>query len=94
VHPRWILIRRPGLLRREPRRRVQRRRWGAPIVGGGNCRYTGCAADGGRYSQLFKAACAAAYSYAYDDVTSTITCAAGTAGYIVTFCPSYADVKS
>ncbi|CAL9775075.1 unnamed protein product, partial [Musa acuminata subsp. burmannicoides] len=47
VHPRWILIRRPGLLRREPRRRVQRRRWGAPIVGGGNCRYTGCAADGG-----------------------------------------------
>ncbi|KAJ8460667.1 hypothetical protein OPV22_033593 [Ensete ventricosum] len=47
-----------------------------------------------RYSQLFKAACPAAYSYAYDDVTSTFTCAAGTAGYIVTFCPSSADAKS
>ncbi|RRT34114.1 hypothetical protein B296_00053099 [Ensete ventricosum] len=47
-----------------------------------------------RHSQLFKAACPAAYSYAYDDVTSTFTCAAGTAGYIVTFCPSSADAKS
>ncbi|RWW82558.1 hypothetical protein BHE74_00008975 [Ensete ventricosum] len=47
-----------------------------------------------RYSQLFKAACPAAYSYAYDDVTSTFTCAPGTAGYIVTFCPSSADAKS
>ncbi|XP_018685457.2 pathogenesis-related thaumatin-like protein 3.5 isoform X1 [Musa acuminata AAA Group] len=47
-----------------------------------------------RYSQLFKAACPAAYSYAYDDATSTFTCAAGTADYLITFCPSAADAQS
>ncbi|KAJ3682584.1 hypothetical protein LUZ60_015157 [Juncus effusus] len=39
------------------------------------------------YSQLFKSACPRSYSYAYDDPTSTFTCAGG-ADYLVTFCPS------
>ncbi|KAE8695124.1 Thaumatin-like protein 1 [Hibiscus syriacus] len=38
------------------------------------------------YSQFFKTACPTAYSYAYDDGTSTFTCAA--ADYDITFCPS------
>ncbi|EEC81223.1 hypothetical protein OsI_24266 [Oryza sativa Indica Group] len=38
------------------------------------------------YSRLFKTACPKAYSYAYDDPTSILTCSAG-ASYIVTFCP-------
>lgn len=38
------------------------------------------------YSQAFKNACPRAYSYAYDDSTSTFTCAG--ADYIITFCPS------
>ncbi|XP_078152038.1 pathogenesis-related thaumatin-like protein 3.5 isoform X2 [Carex rostrata] len=38
------------------------------------------------YSQFFKNACPRAYSYAYDDATSTFTCAS--ANYIITFCPS------
>ncbi|XAR61647.1 hypothetical protein NMG60_11016125 [Bertholletia excelsa] len=38
------------------------------------------------YSQLFKNACPRAYSYAYDDSTSTFTCAG--ANYVITFCPS------
>ncbi|KAL5173135.1 Thaumatin-like protein 1 [Glycine soja] len=38
------------------------------------------------YSQLFKSACPRAYSYAYDDATSTFTCAS--ADYRITFCPS------
>uniref|UniRef100_A0A5B6YK31 Putative thaumatin-like protein 1b n=1 Tax=Davidia involucrata TaxID=16924 RepID=A0A5B6YK31_DAVIN len=38
------------------------------------------------YSQLFKSACPHAYSYAYDDGTSTFTCAG--ADYLITFCPS------
>lgn len=38
------------------------------------------------YSQVFKSACPRAYSYAYDDKTSTFTCA--DADYIITFCPS------
>ncbi|CAM0908765.1 unnamed protein product [Alopecurus aequalis] len=37
------------------------------------------------YSRFFKAACPLAYSYAYDDATSTFTCAGG--GYDVVFCP-------
>lgn len=37
------------------------------------------------YSRLFKAACPRAYSYAYDDPTSIVTCTG--ASYIVTFCP-------
>lgn len=38
------------------------------------------------YSEFFKSACPHAYSYAYDDGTSTFTCAA--ADYVITFCPS------
>ncbi|KAL5706482.1 Thaumatin-like protein 1 [Ranunculus cassubicifolius] len=38
------------------------------------------------YSQFFKHACPRAYSYAYDDGTSTFTCAS--ADYVITFCPS------
>ena len=38
------------------------------------------------YSQLFKSACPRAYSYAYDDASSTFTCTG--ADYTVTFCPS------
>ncbi|WVZ78477.1 hypothetical protein U9M48_026181 [Paspalum notatum var. saurae] len=41
-----------------------------------------------RYSRFFKAACPAAYSYAYDDATSTFTCAAAGDGYDVVFCPA------
>lgn len=38
------------------------------------------------YSAIFKSACPKAYSYAFDDATSTFTCSA--ADYIITFCPS------
>ncbi|KAI4327740.1 hypothetical protein L6164_020165 [Bauhinia variegata] len=38
------------------------------------------------YSQFFKSACPRAYSYAYDDGTSTFTCAS--ADYLITFCPT------
>lgn len=38
------------------------------------------------YSEFFKSACPQAYSYAYDDGTSTFTCAA--ANYAITFCPT------
>uniref|UniRef100_A0A5B7C3J9 Putative thaumatin-like protein 1b n=1 Tax=Davidia involucrata TaxID=16924 RepID=A0A5B7C3J9_DAVIN len=38
------------------------------------------------YSEYFKSACPRAYSYAYDDGTSTFTCAS--ADYLITFCPS------
>ncbi|KAL6649578.1 hypothetical protein ACP70R_013802 [Stipagrostis hirtigluma subsp. patula] len=44
------------------------------------------------YSQFFKNACPRAYSYAYDDSTSTFTCAAGT-NYAITFCPSTTSGK-
>ncbi|PKU74708.1 thaumatin-like protein [Dendrobium catenatum] len=37
------------------------------------------------YSRLFKSACPRAYSYAYDDPTSILTCTG--ASYLVTFCP-------
>ncbi|GAB4853188.1 hypothetical protein Ancab_017375 [Ancistrocladus abbreviatus] len=37
------------------------------------------------YSQFFKHACPRAYSYAYDDKTSTFTCAS--ADYMIVFCP-------
>lgn len=36
------------------------------------------------YSKLFKAACPTAYSYAYDDPSSTFTCKG--ANYLITFC--------
>ncbi|KAG8377933.1 hypothetical protein BUALT_Bualt08G0085300 [Buddleja alternifolia] len=39
-----------------------------------------------QYSEAFKSACPHAYSYAYDDKTSTFTCR--DANYIITFCPS------
>ncbi|KAL1309299.1 hypothetical protein HN51_052001 [Arachis hypogaea] len=38
------------------------------------------------YSKVFKSVCPRAYSYAYDDKTSTFTCAS--ADYTITFCPS------
>lgn len=37
------------------------------------------------YSRIFKKACPQAYSYAYDDGTSTFTCIG--ANYLITFCP-------
>uniref|UniRef100_A0A0A9FA19 Thaumatin-like protein 1 n=1 Tax=Arundo donax TaxID=35708 RepID=A0A0A9FA19_ARUDO len=46
------------------------------------------------YSQFFKNACPRAYSYAYDDATSTFTCAGGATTYTITFCPSTTSVKS
>ncbi|PON70710.1 Thaumatin [Parasponia andersonii] len=39
------------------------------------------------YSQIFKNACSRAYSYAYDDKSSTFTCSS-VDGYTITFCPS------
>ena len=57
-------------------------------------RPSSAAATAGTRGARRMAGATAAYSYAYDDVTSTITCAAGTAVYVVTFCPSYADFKS
>ncbi|KAF7851584.1 hypothetical protein BT93_L3581 [Corymbia citriodora subsp. variegata] len=38
------------------------------------------------YSKIFKQACPKAYSYAYDDATSTFTCTG--ADYQITFCPA------
>lgn len=38
------------------------------------------------YSKVFKSACPTAYSYAYDDKSSTFTCAG--ADYLITFCPT------
>ncbi|XP_062218992.1 pathogenesis-related thaumatin-like protein 3.5 [Phragmites australis] len=46
------------------------------------------------YSQFFKNACPRAYSYAYDDATSTFTCPGGDTAYTITFCPSTTSVKS
>ncbi|KAK3154032.1 hypothetical protein QOZ80_2BG0184960 [Eleusine coracana subsp. coracana] len=46
------------------------------------------------YSQFFKNACPRAYSYAYDDATSTFTCAGGDTSYAITFCPGTSSVKS
>ncbi|KAK9071446.1 hypothetical protein SSX86_010015 [Deinandra increscens subsp. villosa] len=43
------------------------------------------------YSEYFKTACPAAYSYAYDDGTSTFTCSS--AGYVITFCPTPANSR-
>ncbi|XP_058220882.1 pathogenesis-related thaumatin-like protein 3.5 [Rhododendron vialii] len=39
-----------------------------------------------RYSEMFKNACPTAYSYAYDDASSTCTCAGS--DYLITFCPT------
>ncbi|KAF8397758.1 hypothetical protein HHK36_016680 [Tetracentron sinense] len=38
------------------------------------------------YSMIFKNQCPQAYSYAYDDKSSTFTCSGG-ANYLITFCP-------
>ncbi|KAL6987217.1 Thaumatin-like protein 1 [Sarracenia purpurea var. burkii] len=38
------------------------------------------------YSEFFKNLCPQAYSYAYDDASSTFTCTSG-ANYLITFCP-------
>lgn len=38
------------------------------------------------YSMIFKSQCPQAYSYAYDDPSSTFTCS-GNPNYLVTFCP-------
>ncbi|XP_015884662.3 pathogenesis-related thaumatin-like protein 3.5 [Ziziphus jujuba] len=38
-----------------------------------------------QYSEIFKNACPTAYSYAYDDATSTCTCSGS--DYLITFCP-------
>eukprot|EP01018_Ginkgo_biloba_P028494 Gb_25511 [translate_table: standard] len=43
------------------------------------------------YSQIFKSACPKAYSYAYDDSSSTFTCTG--ADYTITFCPTMASEK-
>lgn len=40
-----------------------------------------------RYSEIFKNACPRAYSYAYDDKSSTFTCSTSP-DYTITFCPS------
>lgn len=39
-----------------------------------------------QYSEMFKNACPTAYSYAYDDASSTCTCTGS--DYIITFCSS------
>ncbi|KAJ1419731.1 Thaumatin, conserved site [Sesbania bispinosa] len=39
-----------------------------------------------QYSEIFKKACPSAYSYAYDDASSTCTCSGS--DYIITFCPT------
>ncbi|KAL6215919.1 hypothetical protein ACLB2K_015345 [Fragaria x ananassa] len=39
-----------------------------------------------QYSAMFKSACPTAYSYAYDDATSTCTCTGS--DYLITFCPT------
>ncbi|KAM7265171.1 hypothetical protein ACFE04_002854 [Oxalis oulophora] len=44
------------------------------------------------YSTVFKSACPKSYSYAYDDASSTFTCAG--ADYTITFCPTTPSLKS
>ncbi|CAI9272282.1 unnamed protein product [Lactuca saligna] len=43
------------------------------------------------YSEYFKTACPTAYSYAYDDGSSTFTCSS--ANYVITFCPTPANSR-
>ncbi|GER47926.1 pathogenesis-related thaumatin superfamily protein [Striga asiatica] len=40
-----------------------------------------------KYSEMFKSACPTAYSYAYDDLTSTCTCTGS--DYLITFCSTH-----
>ncbi|EOY07992.1 Thaumatin-like protein 1a [Theobroma cacao] len=42
------------------------------------------------YSKIFKSQCPQAYSYAFDDKSSTFTCTGG-ANYLITFCPRRFD---
>ncbi|MFQ6628057.1 hypothetical protein Gotur_007382 [Gossypium turneri] len=49
----------------------------------GACNATGCAYD---LNMVFKKACPKAYSYAYDDASSTFTCKA--LDYLIIFCPN------
>ncbi|XP_031496293.1 thaumatin-like protein 1 [Nymphaea colorata] len=44
------------------------------------------------YAAIFKEACPRAYSYAFDDATSTFTCA--NADYTITFCPNFTSQKA
>ncbi|KAI5079982.1 hypothetical protein GOP47_0005461 [Adiantum capillus-veneris] len=44
------------------------------------------------YSEIFKSACPRAYSYAFDDPTSTFTCT--NADYTILFCPSSSSQKT
>ncbi|KAF3520135.1 hypothetical protein DY000_02063929 [Brassica cretica] len=44
------------------------------------------------YSRIFKKACPNAYSYAYDDATSTFTCSRS--NYLITFCPTPRVLKN
>ena len=46
--------------------------------------YDKCPAN--QYSTTFKKQCPQAYSYAYDDKTSTFTCPSG-GNYLIAFCP-------
>ncbi|XP_020592904.1 thaumatin-like protein 1b [Phalaenopsis equestris] len=45
------------------------------------------------YSEFFKNACPRAYSYAYDDASSTFTCEMGT-DYEISFCPTTTSKKA
>ncbi|KAJ4704902.1 Thaumatin-like protein [Melia azedarach] len=51
---------------------------------GGNSTPSSCGPTA--YSRFFKGFCPSAYSYAYDDATSTFTCPSGS-NYTVVFCP-------
>ena len=60
---------------------------------GGACQSTNPAWTGslpGKYAQVFKDVCPTAYSFPYDDLTSTFTCqgsSTANTGYTITFCP-------
>ncbi|KAF3521148.1 hypothetical protein DY000_02062406, partial [Brassica cretica] len=95
---------RQGFLRRESRRRLQRRDIMDPRTGIVAACKSACAAFNApefcctgahatpqtcsptHFSAVFKNACPSAYSYAYDDATSTFTCSG--ANYLITFCPT------
>lgn len=47
-----------------------------------------------QYSVVFKKACPTAYSYAYDDRTSTFTCPSSSTDYTITFCPGSSSSTS
>jgi len=47
-----------------------------------------------QYSVVFKKACPTAYSYAYDDRSSTFTCTSFSTDYTITFCPGKASAAA